>query len=96
MFVACGDVAGAANRGRRALASVEALYPRDALAPAMERARVAALLAAAGRNAKEAKTLADEARTTLRAHVGGDARGRRDAVRERDARRFWRRPSQRR
>ena len=74
VFVACGDVAGAANRARRALASVEALYPRDALAPAMERARVAALLAAAGMRAKEAKTLADEAGRTLRAHVGGDAR----------------------
>ena len=74
VFVACGDVAGAANRARRALASVEALYPRDAIAPAMERARVAALLAAAGMRAKEAKTLADEAGRTLRAHVGGDAR----------------------
>ena len=38
------------------------------------RARVAALLAAAGMRAKEAKTLADEAGRTLRAHVGGDAR----------------------
>ena len=34
----------------------------------------AALLAAAGMRAKEAKTLADEAGRTLRAHVGGDAR----------------------
>ena len=42
LLVASGDVAGAAIRARRALASVEASYPRDALAPAMDRARVAA------------------------------------------------------
>ena len=76
LLVASGDVAGAAIRARRALASVEASYPRDALAPAMERARVAALIAAAGGDAKEAKALADAAGTALRAHVGGDdARG---------------------
>lgn len=72
LLVASGDVAGAAIRARRALASVEAAYPRDALAPAMERARVAALIAAAGGDAKEAKALADAAGTALRAHVGGD------------------------
>ena len=76
LLVASGDVAGAANRARKALASVEAAYPRDALAPAMERARVAALIAAAGGDAKEAKAAADAAGTALRAHVGGDdARG---------------------
>ena len=76
LLVASGDVEGAANRAKKALASVEAAYPRDALAPAMERARVAALIAAAGGDAKEAKALADAAGTTLRAHVGSDdARG---------------------